>query len=466
VRTARTTVRQRLTFAVAAAVTLSLTVVGLTLYVVESRRIDRAIEAGLTQEIGEFRALQAEVDPRTNRPFTSADRVMTVFLQRNLPDENESLFAFGPTGGPSYQGEGDARLQTSPSFRAAVDDLRRTGGTRTIDAGGHEYRIVVQPLTDAAGDSAFVVTHDVTAAGADLRESMITYALLAALAVIVVAGLASWVVGRLLAPLRSLQHTAHAISGGDLTTRVPVTGHDDVSELQVTFNSMLDRIEAAFAAQRQLLDDAGHELRTPLTVLQGHLEVLVASDPRDVEATRTLLLDEIDRMSRLVDDLLMLAKARRPDFVMREPTDVDQLTRGALDRARGLGERTWVLEDSAQVHASLDAQRLTQALLQLCDNAVKHTASGDEIAIGSRVDGDTVELWVRDTGTGVDPSIRDEVFERFTHADTAGPGFGLGLSIVRAICRAHDGDVTLDPATAGAGSGATFRIRIPTRSRP
>lgn len=455
----RTTVRQRLTFAVAAAIALSTAVVGVTLYIVESRRIDRAVEAGLTQEIGEFRALQTEPDPRTNQPFTSAERAMTVFLQRNLPDEHESLFAFGPTGGPSYQGEGDSRLQKSPVFRATVDELRTTGGTRTIDVDGHVYRVVVQPVTDSTGDSAFVVTHDVSAARADLRSTIVTYALLAALTVIVVAGLASWVVGRLLAPLRNLQSTARVISGGDLTTRSAVTGHDDVSDLQVTFNEMLDRIETAFGAQRQLLDDAGHELRTPLTVLQGHLEVLDPDDPADVDTTRGLLLDEIDRMSRLVDDLLMLAKARRPDFVTVRPVDAESVTVGVLDRAHGLAERRWTLDRSAAGSVMLDSQRMTQALLQLCHNAVKHTQDGDRITVGSRLDSDHLEFWVSDTGSGVDASLRDEIFERFSRADSDDSGFGLGLSIVRAICLAHGGDVWLDRSSAEPG--ATFRIRIP-----
>lgn len=455
----RPTVRRRLTIAVAAAVSLALIAVGLTLYVVELRRIDRTIEAGLTQELGEFRALQSEPDPQTRKPFTSAERVMTVFLQRNLPDENEALFAFGPTGGPSYQGDGIPDLQRSAEFRRAVDDLRTRGGTRTVHAAGHEYRVAVQPVSDTRGDSAFVVVHDVSASQRDLRELMVTYALLGALSVIAVAGLASWVVGRLLAPLRRLQATAHGISGGDLTTRADVTGHDDVSELQHTFNEMLDRLEAAFTAQRRLLDDAGHELRTPLTILQGHLEVLDTSDPDDVATTRALLLDEISRMSRLVDDLLMLAKSRRPDFVAAEPTDIEALTVGVLERARGLGDRVWVLDTVTRSTAQLDPQRMTQAMLQLCHNAVKHTVEGDEIGIGSRLHQGTIELWVRDTGTGVDPAVRDGIFERFTRAGDD-DGFGLGLSIVRAIAVAHGGKVELaDPSQSSPG--AMFRITVP-----
>ncbi|MCW2801399.1 MAG: two-component sensor histidine kinase, partial [Aeromicrobium sp.] len=273
-----------------------------------------------------------------------------------------------------------------------------------------------------------------------------------------IASLASWIAGRLLSPVRRLRDTALAISDDDLSRRLEVTGHDDLSDLQRTFNAMLDRLESASVTQRQLLDDAGHELRTPLTVLRGQLEVLDPEDPDDVIATRTLMLDEIDRMSRLVGDLLTLAKARRPDFVDPHPTEVETLTHGLLDRARALDDRHWLLDGVARGSSMLDGQRITQAVLQLADNAARHTSTGDEIGIGSRHHQGMLEFWVRDTGSGVDPTIRGDIFERFTRAEHTDQGFGLGLSIVRAIAEAHGGEVVLDDTD----SGATFRLRIPS----
>lgn len=454
----RLSVRQRLTATIALLTTLALVAVGVTLYVLESRRIDRSIDLSLSQEIGEFRALQSEDDPETRRPFASADRLLTVFLERNLPDDNESLYGFRATGGPTYQGEGDPVLQGSASFRALVERLSDAGGTESLTVGGRDYRFSVQPIRQGGETSSFVVTHDVSASRDDLHELMVTYALLSALSVIIIAGLASWSAGRLLSPVRRLRETAQGISDGDLGGRLEVTGHDDLSELQRTFNDMLDRLESSFVTQRQLLDDAGHELRTPLTVLRGHLEVLDADDPRDVAETRALLLDEIDRMSRLVNDLLMLAKARRPDFVDPHPTDVEALTHGVVDRVRALGNRRWLLDGVARATVPLDGQRITQALLQMSDNAARHTRPGDEIAIGSRLHEGRLELWVRDTGTGVDPAVRTQIFERFARAGDDDEGFGLGLSIVSAIAEAHGGEVMLDDTT----TGATFRLRIPT----
>ncbi|NRQ50304.1 sensor histidine kinase [Aeromicrobium stalagmiti] len=457
----RLTVRQRLTATIALLTSLALLAVGGTLYALESRRIDRSIENGLSQEIGEFRALQTENDPATRKPFTSAERLLEVFLERNLPDDNEELFAFPASGRPTYQGEYDARLQRSTVFPALVKRLSEGGGTETLSVDGHAYRVAVQPITVGSTTSSFVVTHDVSASRSDLRELMVTYALLGALSVIVIAGIASWSAGRLLSPVRRLRETAQGITDGDLGGRLEVTGHDDLSDLQRTFNDMLDRLEAAFVTQRQLLDDAGHELRTPLTVLRGHLEVLDLNDPADVAATRTLLLDEIDRMSRLVNDLLMLAKARRPDFVDPHPVDVESLTHGAVDRARALADRTWLLDGVARTTVPVDGQRITQALLQLSSNAARHTGVGDEIGIGSRTHDGRLELWVRDTGSGVDPEIAPAIFQRFSQGEDAHEGFGLGLSIVSAIAEAHGGDVVLDPSTDGTGPGATFRIRLP-----
>ena len=454
----RLSVRQRLTVTIALLTSLALVAVGLTLYVLESRRIDRAIETSLSQETGEFRALQKEPDPQTQRRFASADRLLEVFLERNLPDDNEELFAFPTSGTPKYQGEYDATLQKSSAFPALVEDLKQNGGTRTLEIGSRTYRVAVQPVRVGTQSAAFVVVHDVGSSRDDLHELMLTYALLAALSVILIAGLASWSAGRLLRPVRRLRDTARGISDGDLSARLEVTGHDDLSDLQQTFNDMLDRLESAFTTQRQLLDDAGHELRTPLTVLRGHLEVLDVSDPDDVAATRALLLDETDRMSRLVNDLLMLAKAKRPDFVSARPTDVEALTHGAIVRARALADRRWLLDGVARQTALLDGQRITQALLQLSDNAARHTQPGDEIGIGSRFHDGSLELWVRDSGPGVDPALRTKVFERFARGDRDDEGFGLGLSIVAAIAEAHDGEVLIDDTEVGA----TFRLRLPT----
>ncbi|MGQ0842530.1 MAG: sensor histidine kinase [Sporichthyaceae bacterium] len=281
-------------------------------------------------------------------------------------------------------------------------------------------------------------------------------------------GLGAWSVsGRLLRPLRDLRVTADQIGHSDLTRRIEADGHDDISDLARTFNAMLDRLEGAFAGQRCFLDDAGHELRTPLTIVRGHLELMVPGDLEDVSATRDLVLDELDRMGRLVDDLVVLARAGRPDFLRPQPVDLSVLVEEVLHKARGLADRNWVCDGRADAEVPADPQRLTQALLQLASNAVAHTEPGTTIAIGSSASAGRASLWVRDEGTGVAPADSERIFDRFERGERAGPhGAGLGLSIVRAIAAAHGGVVGLIPRP---GPGATFRIDLPagtTRAEP
>jgi hypothetical protein len=170
-------VRQRLTAKIALLTTLALVAVGVTLYVLESRRINRQIDASMSQESGEFRALQAQDDPATRQPFTSADRLLAVFLERNLPDDHEQLFAFPSSGSPTYQGEPDASLQRSAAFPALVADLSTTGGSRRLEVTGREYRVAVVPVSPARGHgprrpggSAAHVQRDARPAGVGVRH--------------------------------------------------------------------------------------------------------------------------------------------------------------------------------------------------------------------------------------------------------------------------------------------------------
>ncbi len=301
----------------------------------------------------------------------------------------------------------------------------------------------------------------VAEARAGLRETMRTYTIVALLSLLLVTAIAWWQSGRLLAPLRTLRETTEEIGETDLSRRLPVRGNDDITALTRTVNGMLERLDEAFAGQRRFLDDAGHELKTPLTVVRGHLELLDAGSPAEIAETRELLLEEVDRMSRLVGDLILLAKSDRPDFVTTRPADLSRLTEDLVAKARGLGDRGWRLDGLAEVKVVADEQRITQAVLQLADNAVKHTGPGDVVAIGSSYDGGaTARVWVRDTGPGVPRSDRERIFERFGRSSVpeGDEGFGLGLSIVRAIVEAHRGTVTVTDADP---PGARFEITLP-----
>ena len=280
-----------------------------------------------------------------------------------------------------------------------------------------------------------------------------------------VAGLVGWLVaGRVLRPIRQVRRTAERISESDLTSRIEVTGRDDVAQLARTFNRMLDRLQAAFAAQRDFLNDAGHELRTPLTIVRGHLELL-GDDPDERAQTIALLLDEIDRMRRIVEDLTVLAQADQPDFLRLESTDLADVVVDLIAKASAMAPRRWLLDTVAEAHVYADGQRLTQALMQLCANAVAHTGPGDLIAAGSEVSADRMRLWVRDTGSGVPAEDREWIWQRAVRGrnSRSGKGAGIGLAIVSTIARAHGGTVTLDSAP---GAGARFILNLPGWAAP
>lgn len=454
-------VRVRITATVALLVLAGLVLAGVVVLTIESRRLDQAIAAQVEQEFAEFSRLQERgVDPATGEPFENPEAMVRLFFQRNVPDENEFLLGWWDG---ALNGKSPGRLPLPlEELDAIVRPLLADNATTTVDSPDGELLVATQSVRQAGEAGALVVVTNVSQAREGLYDTMRTYAIVAALVLLVVTAVAFWVAGRLLSPLRSLRETADDITETDLSQRLPVTGNDDITALTVTFNGMLDRLEAAFVGQRQFLDDAGHELKTPLTVLRGHLELLDPDDPVEVAETRALLLDEIDRMSRLVGDLILLAKSDRPDFLRLRPVDLGVLTADVAAKARGLGDRRWVVVEAAEAKVEADEQRLTQAVLQLADNAVKHTQDGDTVEIGSTATPTEARIWVRDRGAGVAPEDRELIFERFGRSvvPPGDEGFGLGLSIVGAIVHAHGGSVVVEDAEPGARFVVTLpRVR-------
>ena len=268
--------------------------------------------------------------------------------------------------------------------------------------------------------------------------------------------------GRVLLPLRQVTQTARRISQTDMSQRITATGKDEIAELSATFNAMLDRLQSAFESQQEFLKDAGHELRTPITVIQGHLEILKYR-PEKQEETLALVTDELSRMSRLVNDLLLIAKAEQPHFLRIKSEELDWFTEELYFKARAITKRDWRLESKGLSPVAIDKGRLTQGVMNLVQNAVRHTQENDTITLGSTVRDDYAYLWVRDTGEGIAPANQERIFDRFARAsegDRYSPaeGAGLGLSIVEAVATAHNGWVELD---SELGSGSTFTIVLP-----
>jgi two-component system OmpR family sensor kinase len=456
-------VRTRIVVALAVLVAVALTSAGAIIYVLESARLEAMATAQAEQELAEFSTLQS-----TER-FVEIDDVLYTFMNRNVPSDYEMLIGW-INGEPRYLStQQHPELVENSAFLAEIRDLADQGGIAYVASPVGELLLTVQPVaevaapsgTTAAADSgALVVVTFLDGSRAELTSLIRTYAVVALLSLGAITVLAQWQAGRLLAPLRRLNDAAREIGSGDLSRRIDESGNDDITALTRTVNDMLARLEHSFTAQRRFLDDAGHELRTPLTVLRGHLELLETGDPDEIAETKALLLDEVDRMSRLVGDMALLAKSNRPDFLALDTVELDAFTRSAFAKAGALGDRDWRLDAVSQATLRADPQRLTQAVLQLADNAVKHTDPGAEIGLGSEAREGQVRIWVRDTGDGVPEADRTIIFERFgrgpvRHGDE---GFGLGLSIVKAIAEAHGGRVSVADAS---GQGAVFSLILP-----
>ncbi|MFV2195587.1 sensor histidine kinase [Nocardiopsis sp. LOL_012] len=431
-------------------------------------------DRALTQEIAELQEFaQVGRDPDTGAPFTDVHTLITVHLERQYPAREEILFGWvdppptGPGSPSSAATEGRIRQGPEPLYDVSADpelvgailDSPDARGTLDTPAGALAWeKILVHPPGEGS-DGWFVIGYFTEPGGSEVAATVRTVALVSLVGLLMAGTAAWWVAGRVLAPVRLVRQAAAHITEEDLTRRIEVSGKDDVAALAEQFNHMLDRLEGAFLDQRRFLDDAGHELRTPITIVRGHLE-LMGDDPEERREVVRLVTDELDRMARIVEDLLLLAKARRPDFLQPEEVSLAELTSDIDAKARRLGDRDWRLEAVAEDTARLDPQRVTQAVVQLAANAVRHTEPGSTVRIGSTVSGSDVLIWVADRGPGIPPEDQGRIFERFARGGPAGSdrGAGLGLAIVRAIAEAHHGRVDLRSVP---GRGSTFTLVVP-----
>ncbi len=343
--------------------------------------------------------------------------------------------------------------------------LTRAEQGRVNTAVGELFYIAEPVIVNGQTQGVLVMVH-CTNSSYQLVDEAILLIIPATLGVMGIAAAIAWATaGRVLAPLQSLTQTAQSITESDMTQRIPVEGTDEIAKLTATFNDMLDRLQVAFESQQEFLKDAGHELRTPITVIRGYLETLKYRPERQ-EQTIALAIDELDRMNRLVNDLLLLAKAERSDFLALKPEELDWLTEELYLKVRPLANRHWKLESKGLSPIRVDRQRLTQAVMNLVQNAIRHTQEGDTIALGSSVRSNYAHIWVSDTGEGIAPEDQSRIFERFVRATTREnqfEGHGLGLSIVQAIAQAHGGWVEL---SSRPSHGSTFTIVIPLDSIP
>ena len=423
-------------------------------------RMNARVSAELTHEIAEFQALAAR---RSAAADGQPDSVLALLRARASQAVLErDTVLIGVIGGKivatSTNSSPDG-VEPSPALLARWSAITAPAeGTAQLGAGPARYMAVPVHVAGSPAHGTFIAA---VLTGPDQAEiaRVTEYQLeVGAIALLLGSGLAWLAAGRVLRPVRDTTELARRITDTDLSERIPAHGQNEVSELAVTFNRMLDRLEAALTTQRRFLADAGHELRTPITIIQGNLDTLTIST-RDDALTLAIAADELSRMTRLVDELTLLASSERPDFLCPEPADLTALTRSLVVKAQALDGRPWVLAGTASGTAVLDPQRITQAVMQLAANAVAHTQPGTVVEIGSAITGNRVEFAVADHGQGIPAALAGRVFDRFARLDSRRTdGTGLGLSIVAAIGAAHGGDVRL---AERPGGGASFCLSIP-----
>ncbi len=373
-------------------------------------RIGTEVQERLAEQVDNLRLLAIEDDFDGD-----LERIFTAYLRRESPLEDGGLTAF-------IEGQEVASVPVglfAGEFGSLATIDEPTSGELTSPSG--PLRFVAVPVNGEPA-SGVMVAAKLLNDDRDRVESAVRIAAGVSIVITLLASLFIWLAaGRAVQPLRALARTTRTITETDLTDRVQVRGESEIADLGRTFNGMLDRLQSAFADQKEFLADVGHELRTPITVIRGHLETL-GDDPVERHEATAVIHDELERMSRLVDDLLLLARSDRPDFLRVEPLDLDVLTQEIFAKARTLGVRRWLLDEVAVGLIHADPYRLTSAMTNLAANAVRYTTGDEAIAIGSSLRDGVVRLWVRDEGRGIERHEQERIFERFASGGKAAPG--------------------------------------------
>jgi heavy metal sensor kinase len=285
---------------------------------------------------------------------------------------------------------------------------------------------------------------------------------------LLVAGVGGWFLARrALVPVDAMVDAARRIEAEDLSRRIDTTDtRDELGRLAAVLNDMLARLEQSFAAVSQFSADAAHELRTPLTVLKGEIEVALRSSPGAEEYRRVLTscLEEVDRLSALVEDLLFLARSEGGRVaVMQAPVNLAEIVTEVAPALQALADAAGVTlsiqpRDSAWVRGN--TSMLFRVIFNLGENAIKYTPAGERVSIALNQSGDEVVLEVRDTGPGISAADLPHIFDRFYRADRARGrgGVGLGLALARSIVSLHGGTIVVESAP---GAGACFRVVLP-----
>jgi heavy metal sensor kinase len=361
-----------------------------------------------------------------------------------------------------------------PALPGWMLETARYEGTviATVSKPGHSVRQIVVALKAADGRplylQAWVGLGVVNRTLQEMRNLLLAFSAPALIAVCI----CGWfLAGRVLNPVENITRAMRKINAENLNQRLPIgRARDEISRLAETFNSMLSRLEESFRRVNQFSGDASHELRTPLTILKGETEVALrwAKDPDEFRKMLESSMEEIDRMGRIIEDLLILAKSEAGGKSLEiKEISLSDLLQELYLQAKTLGEPKNIqpelkLDVTEEIRMRGDELRLRQLFLNLISNAVKYTPEGGKVEITLATRGKEAVVTVSDTGIGIPAEHLPHIFDRFYRIDKArnreDGGTGLGLAIVQSLAHAHDGRIAVSSIP---GEGSTFTVYLP-----
>jgi heavy metal sensor kinase len=358
----------------------------------------------------------------------------------------------------------------SASELARAGQGRLSGITVRHDATRGGFRVAAQPVVRGGRDEVVVAAESMAPVESSVHRVVVLLVLALPVALLLTAMGGWWLARRALEPVQHMTRDAERIEVESLDERIAEPGtNDEVGHLAQTLNAMLARIRTAVAQQRGLVDNASHELRTPLAAMRSEIDVSLRADDLDPAARATLesVREEVDRLARIVDDLLTLASVDERGLTLAtEQIDLAGVAEQAASGLRPLAERRAVtLHVAGEVTpVAGDPERLRQAIGNVIDNAVKFSPADGSVTVRTAPNGAGVHVTVADQGPGVAPEDRERIFERFFRAAGARSrdGSGLGLAIAQEIVLAHGGEIRVVPRD---DRGSVFEIELPANGR-
>lgn len=445
---------------------LMLSFVGLSMpvfYQLVLFRVDARVREDLQEELEKFETfLQDNSSEEILYKPLGLNKIFRDFLARTIPEDDtfmitivdQEFYLSSPRALPEYIQE-DSELM---KIWIKLQQIELHGKSETESNFNSILYLAKPVIIDGQVKGVYVAAHLTAGEKKEAIDAIKIVIEVLLLGLIIAITLAWFASGRILKPLKTLTNAAIRMKEVDLNKPIPVKGSGEIAELTKAFNRMIARLQYAFDSQRNFLNDVGHELRTPITIIQGHLE-LMGNDPQEQQQTLDIVFDELERMNRLIKDLVLLAKSERSDFLEPEILNISSFVQEIYTKATGLASRKWLLENTATGTIIGDRQRLTQALMNLVQNAIQYTTENDEIVIGSTRVNNLIHIWVKDTGEGIDINDQPKIFQRFFRGSNhRSEGSGLGLSIVKRIANAHKGSVEL---VSEKNLGSTFTIILP-----